>query len=703
MRRVPWATAVALLAVPAAIAAAHAWTARSVTPLWMGGSADPTYPYVLNALLVAEGRPPADGHTPGIPLEVLGAVVLHATHALSGSPLGLRDHVLSDPERFVAPFRTVLLCLFFLADVLQGWAAYRLTGSLACAAAAQAAPLASFLGSRTMLTVMCEPLLLALGLVLSAWTLLVLDREPPAPRARDALTAGVVVGLGVAVRLLFAPVALLPLLVLQERRHRLAFVAWSLLFFALGIAPFWPHLGALVAWVASSLSHTGLATGGYGQGPAGFVDPGLLAAVFVQFLRGEAVTYTMTAVALATAVALRGRTPPSARPVRRALLVAVGIQVLILVQSAKTMGPHHLMSAVSLAGLVVALTHRLVVLALPGRSRLPAAASALVFALLVCRHAWLVRSYLDFRGPVRPGARAAAAEADRFGQDRVVQGYCVSTLASNLAMAHELTWRAFGADLERLYPHAVFFDWAGIHHFGRPVTVREMEARLVDGDALVVWDTLLYPQEVFGFFRGLRMTELGRWGRDRMMRGSLAPLRAGTASEEGAPPFAGVLILGPSVGTDRPAPGRLLRDLVPLGPVTRLALLGNGEALRLVAENRYEDQGGQVLSFEMDGEVVGRQTLAGGEGWQRTVIELPPRSGLLELAVHYDRLWTSEDAARPTFPGYGARYPEVRWPAVRYRKLQVWASGSTDGEIPGASRRTAGGSIATHGESRRER
>ena len=64
---------------------------------------------------------------------MLGALVLHATHALSGSPLGLRDHVLTDPERFVAPFRAVLLCLFFLADVLQGWSAYRLTRSFACA------------------------------------------------------------------------------------------------------------------------------------------------------------------------------------------------------------------------------------------------------------------------------------------------------------------------------------------------------------------------------------------------------------------------------------------------------------------------------------------------------------------------------------------------------------------------------------------
>jgi len=284
-----------------------------------------------------------------------------------------------------------------------------------------------------------------------------------------------------------------------------------------------------------------------------------------------------------------------------------------------------------------------------------------------------------------------------------VQGYCVSTLASNLAMAHDWTWRAYGADLERLYPDAVFFDWAGLHRFGRPVTIREMESRLVDGDSLILWDTILYPQETFGFFRGLRATELGRWGRDRLVRASLAPLHPGTVAEAAAPAFAGVVILGPSVGLDRPQPPHALGDLVPLGPVTRLGILGSGEPLRLVAESSCDEDGPQVATFSVDGQVIGRQALSHGEGWRRTVLALPPRQGLFELAVTYDRLWTSEDAARPMYPGYGARHPEVRWPAVRYRKLQVWGSDPTGGEGRAPSRRTAVGNSAAHGESRRAR
>jgi hypothetical protein len=664
----------ALAAVPAAIGVAHAWTAQSVTPLWMGGSTDPTYPYVLNALLVAEGRPPALATHPGTPLQVLGAAALHVAHALSGSPLSMRDHVLTDPERFVAAIRAVLLCVFVLADVLLGWAAYRLTRSLACAWAAQAAPLASFLGTRTMLTVMGEPLLLSLGLVLSAWTMLVLARGSPVPTTRDAAVAGIVVGVGTATKVLFAPVGLLPFLVLRSRGPRVVFAACAAAAFAMGIAPLASRAGAVAAWMASSIFRTGLDTGGYGEGPAGFVDLRLLSRVFVQFLAGEWALYALSAAAVLTVLAL-WRIPPEARPVRRVLLLTVGIQVLILVQSAKSMGPHHLMSAVSLAGLVVALAHRLASSTLPAWPRLPAIGSAVVFALLIGRHAWLTRSYVDHRAPVRPGAVAAARMASQFGMDRVVQGYCVSTLASNLAMAHDWTWRAYAADLARLYPHEVFFDWAGLHRFGQPVTIREMEGRLVDGDSLILWDTILYPQETFGFFRGLPATELGRWGRDRLVRASLAPLRPATIPDAAAPPFAGIVILGPSVGLDRPQPPHALGDLVPLGPVTRFGILGSGESLRLVAETSCDEDGPQVATFAVDGQVIGRQALSRGEGWRRTVLGLPARQGLFELVVTYDRLWTSEDAARPTYPGYGARHPEVRWPAVRYRKLQVWVAG----------------------------
>jgi len=144
----------ALAAVPAAYVAATAWATVAVRPLWMGGSVDPTYAYILNALLVAEGRPPAQATHPGTPLQVMGASVLHAAHALSGSALNLRQHVLTDPEYFVDAWRWVLVVLVALASVALGRSALHLSGSMLCATAAQAAPLASVWPVRSSILVM---------------------------------------------------------------------------------------------------------------------------------------------------------------------------------------------------------------------------------------------------------------------------------------------------------------------------------------------------------------------------------------------------------------------------------------------------------------------------------------------------------------------------------------------------------------------
>ena len=210
----------AVLVVPAAYLAATAWATHEVRPLWMGGSTDPTYPYVLNSLLVAEGRSPAQATHPGTPLQALGAVVLRAAHRLSGSTLDLRRHVLSDPEYFTDAFRGTLVALIALAAIAQGLAALHLTGSALCAMAAQAAPMASVWTVRSSILVMSETLVLALGFAVSATVLRSLRRGPEAS-PREAALVGALVGIAVATKVMYVSLALLPLVWLRRARLRL--------------------------------------------------------------------------------------------------------------------------------------------------------------------------------------------------------------------------------------------------------------------------------------------------------------------------------------------------------------------------------------------------------------------------------------------------------------------------------------------------
>lgn len=657
-----WVTAV-LVGVPATLAAVVFATCRQVSPLWMGGSVDPSYAYLLNGLMVAEGRPPALALHPGTPLQVLVALVLHAVHGLSGSPLSLPEHVLRDPERFVSAVRAVLIGLIFLANVLQGLAAYRLTRSALCAAAVQLAPFVPAWSIRSQLLVMCEPLLLALAFGLSSCVLLALAHEPARPAGRPELWMGLCTGVAIATKLLAAPFSLAALAALPGWRRRLVFVAGTALTCGVALLPAWPRLPASATWVWSAFRHAGV----YGAGPEGIVAPDAYRHALAVVAGREAYLVGIGLLGTVAAIAFRA---PAPRAVRRCLWAVLAAGSSIFFVMVKYPGAvQYVVTAASLSGLALALAHRLTTLSIGESPRWLAALTAAVLATGAGVQAQGLHRWLRDRRPVLPGAAAAARAAAELGPGRILCGYSVSTVASALTMGNEWCGRAFSEDLRRLYPEALSFDWAGLHHFGRPVVVAELAGRLVDGDSLLVWDSAMGPHETWDFFRGLSVAPLGRYGRDRLLRARFAPLEA-DASPARSPRFAGLLIL--TLPTDRPAPGSSREEtLAPLGPVARFAILGTGRPLRLAAEGRYEGVGVQTLRFTSDGRDIGTRTLRAGR-WQAITVDLPPRTGLFELAVAYDRLFVNTVAQRPRFPGYAGGPADARWPAVRFRTLQVW-------------------------------
>jgi len=662
----------ALLVVPAAYLAATAWATREVRPLWMGASTDPTYPYVLNSLLIAEGRPPEQATHPGTPLQVLGAVVLRAAHRLSGSSLDLRRHVLTDPEYFTDAFRGALVALIALATLAQGLAALHLTGSVLCAMAAQAAPLAALWSLLSSILVMAESLVLALGFAASATVLRSLRRGPDATPAEAALL-GTLIGIAVATKVMYVSLAILPLVWLRRPRTWLVAMAALAASFALGVALLWRKLPAVAVWLFGAVSHTGA----WGAGPSGFIALESLPRALLAIVIGDPLIHAAIALVVVAAVLCRSATP-AVQAARRCAWAVAATAVLSVLLGAKQSpnATYYHIPAVSLAGLAVALAHRLFSSASPA-PLWPKGLAALWLVAAVGYQAWRLEGLLDRRSPVRPqAAEAARAAAAAAGGDRFLQGYSVSSVASALTLANEWAGRAFSAELRTLYPGAYSYDWAGLHFFGRPVTVGELDARLVDGNAFVLWDSVWWPYDSWDWFRGAVVERIGSWRREQLSRARLVPVEEATAAT--APPFAGLLILTGS--SDRPSLDRFHPPYIePLGPVTRLAVLGTGGPAHLVAECQYVGSGGQTLRVRADGREVWREDVTSSDDWRRFSVDLPPRGGLVAVDVHYDRLFESPDASRPRFPGYADEQHDVRWPAVRYRRLQVWRTARSNG------------------------
>ena len=221
----------------------------------------------MNALCLAEGAAPGHTDHPGTPLQVAGAVLLGGRHLATGRPFGsLREHVLREPEAFLALWREVHRALAALALAAGGALVLRVTRSLPSALLFQLLPLLSVQIVSSLCRVAPEPALLALGSVVCALTV-ALVRAPEWRTRRVAAALGALAGIGLATKVVFAPIALAPWAALDRRgRRTFAIVAGAAL--ALGLLPIATRLPATAGWLLRVTTHTGQ----YGTGAVGLVD-----------------------------------------------------------------------------------------------------------------------------------------------------------------------------------------------------------------------------------------------------------------------------------------------------------------------------------------------------------------------------------------------------------------------------------------------
>ena len=633
VRRFPWW----LLLLPLLVAAGVSLLSRACQPFWLGGSSDPSYPYLGNALLLAEARVPTMTQHPGTGLQLLGALVLRVLHALSGSQDTLRLHVLREPELFLSAFQGVLAGLNFFALTFLGWAAWRLTGRPACAVAAQAAPLAAAAYTHSCILVMCEPLLSALGVTLSGFLLLLMLQ--PARQCRAAHALGAVAGLSLATKLTAVPLVALPLAFIETRSARMRYVATTCGVLALALLVVLPRLPGTLAWFAGLATHPGL----YAGGPAGAVlDRSSVAAL------GHVVARDWLLVALVAAFAgaglLRAHGPQALRE-RRGLLVLVLIEVVGLLAAARQGAlAHYVVPLAAPASVGLVLAHR--VFSRGRRGRWPGLALWSVVVLVLANQAWLAADLLSSRANVVPGARAALARAARIGADRLFIADRASHPAAALSYANDWAGGAFGAELRALYPGLILYDEAHLHAFNRPIEARELRRYVTQDGTYRFWTSSFVPLICCRWFIDPRQEPGPRLGRDRLVQVAAEP----PSAPDGAvlPPFVGFVALEGLGRYSLPAPPPA-GALWGAGPRTRLAFMGPGRATWLLVDYELVAGQDQALTFRLNGKVLMRRQLSARD---RRVVEQVPlaaSTGPNEISVDYSQLLPppAPDRSRP--------------------------------------------------------
>ncbi|WP_245644308.1 hypothetical protein [Magnetospirillum moscoviense] len=315
-------------------------------PLWQVFNLDPDYYYLLNGLRLVEGLPPTDISHPGTPAQVIVAAILRLMHP-GDTAAAIVDQVLRDPERHLLWASVAFYPLVGLALVGLGSAVLAATGSRTAALLAQSAPFLSMLIPKFGLHAKPEPLIIVAAAALAALGFVAVRTERPGDRMAGLF--GLIMGFGIACKLQFAALGLVPLFLLPARQLFVVYPLAAIAAFFLFVSPALPSYEIFLDFWGRVLTHAGP----YGSGQAGFVDPGKLPrAVFKLFASKLIFTGTLLAmlVLLVGYFRLRRR---GLLPRNRMARLAAGLvlaQVATVLMIAKQPAAHYLIPALMLTG-----------------------------------------------------------------------------------------------------------------------------------------------------------------------------------------------------------------------------------------------------------------------------------------------------------------------------------------------------------------
>jgi hypothetical protein len=442
------ATAIWLALVPAAVLAYAVKLVLSFGPSG-ANSPDPSYYYLMNALNLLEGHRIEHIHHPGTPVQAIGAATIAAVHALTGSADAVRD-VVERPAAYVTAYYLVLMVLYACALTALGVVAWRQTGRVGAAVAIQAVP--HLIGNDARLeAVNCECVLVSVVAVLLALLLRERDAEPRF--ASRPVVLGAVIGFGMAVKITFAPLALIPLLMLRRVDEIARFAVAGVVSFLLSTAPIWPEYPRLFEWVVGLATHQDR----YGHGPQGLAPLSTWIANSRVIVAGDP---ALCALLLAAALILLARL---VRHLRRASAwsnsdrLMAGIVLAAFAQfivTAKQPAHHYLLPARGTAGLLLWLV----------LERLPAVTRGTTDALLrlsgVAAAAWMI----SIGRPFEPSADAAVqARLDESYRSWAKVYYAgSSSVPYALHVGHWICGRHYTATLAQRYPGTYHYHgWGG--------------------------------------------------------------------------------------------------------------------------------------------------------------------------------------------------------------------------------------------------
>lgn len=261
-----------LLILPAVLIFTAAILRYSQGPYWITyNSLDPEYLYIISSLALADGKKMGTTGNPGTTLQILGATVLKITHALDFTEKDtLEFAVLKNPEFYLTIINIILITLNVVMLFVIGGVTWLLTKNIWLGLLLQLSPfLSNIVLTQGLSRVSPEPLLLFTTLLFVLILVkIVLDKNFFNKAHWYMIALAVVSGFGLATKLTFGPLLIIPFFVLPRLRNKIGFLLLTGVSFVFFTWPLISQYELLFDWYYRIITHTGY----YGEGYPGFAD-----------------------------------------------------------------------------------------------------------------------------------------------------------------------------------------------------------------------------------------------------------------------------------------------------------------------------------------------------------------------------------------------------------------------------------------------
>jgi hypothetical protein len=316
-------------------------------------SYDPDYPYLTASLNAADFRSSELIYHPGIPVQMVGGVILRA---YSPNYLNLQKDVLSQPELYLNRLNYFVIGITVILFISVGVTAFFLTGDILPGLLIQITPFLSNSILRSLIRFNPEPFLIISSFFLILIILIKSLRSKAAyDNDRTLLSAFAIIGgFGLAVKVTFFPLLIIPIFLLTNFSTIIKYISFTMAAFVLILLPYYNKIINAVTWYWKIFSHTGI----YGKGRVGIIDLSTLHPNIVSLFQAEPVfMYSLLLVIAFTGVNLFNPR------LRKIALKSIHFKVLMglsvantigLIMILKHFGVKYLVPSFCLTGLMVA-------------------------------------------------------------------------------------------------------------------------------------------------------------------------------------------------------------------------------------------------------------------------------------------------------------------------------------------------------------